>query len=310
MTRRALTLLELVVVMAVIAILASLTVIGVQVGRESARRSQCISNLRQMGLALSNYENQYKVFPAGSSGYGSLHVAILPMIGEQSLSDQIPAPSPGASPLDAIQKKSVALFHCPSDSAGVWTKNGDFAATNYAGCAGVWQLSHGFNGMFRYSFPHVTPNGPVSTSYASNGLSNTVMLSEILHSDMSFARERVNWNTPKRFTAGSQLDEFANYCNAIPDPPSDYGWRGDFIYRGAPWISGGLGRTMYNHAFTPNSASCWNQTDVLSAGIAASSSHPGGVNCAFGDGHVEWIDDGIDASIWRTRGSCVDRAKE
>src|SRR5579871_6589801 len=104
--RRAFTLIELLVVIAIIAVLIALLLPAVQQAREAARRSQCKNNLKQIGLALLNYESTYKSLPdaafttmangAGSSpnftgtiqAYSTWQVSILPFIDQQTIANQ------------------------------------------------------------------------------------------------------------------------------------------------------------------------------------------------------------------------------
>src|SRR5262249_25562137 len=68
--RRGFTLIELLVVIAIIAVLIALLLPAVQAAREAARRAQCINNLKQLGIAIHNYESTNGVFPMGAARRG------------------------------------------------------------------------------------------------------------------------------------------------------------------------------------------------------------------------------------------------
>ena len=202
--RRAFTLIELLVVIAIIAILVAILLPAVQQAREAARRSQCKNNLKQLGLAMMNYESTYGVFPmrqgAGINpddidspggwdysfgGKKSGFVDILPYVEEQGRFDEITAiaaTNNGFVPWGGEQaiRQDVPVFLCPSDVLADRNRG----RNNYRMCEGPY--SH------RQRVPRDTlrwsgsprPQGIFgicsSTTIADvlDGMSNTVMLSE------------------------------------------------------------------------------------------------------------------------------------
>src|SRR5262245_46600425 len=87
--RSAFTLVELLVVIAIIGVLVALLLPAVQSARESARRAQCINNIKQIGLGVANYEATHRAMPPGNyhSVFGSWLVWLLPYVEQQALRD-------------------------------------------------------------------------------------------------------------------------------------------------------------------------------------------------------------------------------
>jgi prepilin-type N-terminal cleavage/methylation domain-containing protein len=123
----AFTLVEILVVVAIIGILIALMLPAIQAARESARKSQCANNLKQIGLGMHGYLDSHKAFPPGYTSRvrpdhddgppgWSWGARIMPFIEEVALHDEIDFE---ASLRDAVSEKvrltSVPLFLCPSD---------------------------------------------------------------------------------------------------------------------------------------------------------------------------------------------------
>jgi prepilin-type N-terminal cleavage/methylation domain-containing protein len=155
----AFTLVELLVVVAIIGILVALLLPAIQAARESARRTQCVNNLRQIGVACLNFESAYKNFPTAggaveqfidpneqvkaSYGYegASWMFQILPYLEEQSLYDlRRGTGGTNAGFVDSgLAERSVAAFNCPSRFGRFATIGTDiYALGDYAGAMASW----------------------------------------------------------------------------------------------------------------------------------------------------------------------------
>ncbi|MFO0823797.1 MAG: DUF1559 domain-containing protein [Gemmataceae bacterium] len=180
--RFAFTLIELLVVIAIIAILIGLLLPAVQKVRESAARSKCTNNLKQLTLALHNYESTNQKFPLGSS---DIFVELLPTMEQQGLADAYKVSAGGA----AIN--GVASFRCPSFPSGAamhvitssyesWYSSSsasiNYGHVDYAANAGTGTLS--VNGVV-YRGPFETTRTSLTIGTISDGLSTTIALGEL-----------------------------------------------------------------------------------------------------------------------------------
>ena len=297
---RGFTLIELLVVIAIIAVLISLLLPAVQQAREAARRSQCRNNLKQIGLALHNYESSHGVFPPGRVGYPkvfSVQCHILPYIDGGSLYNLVDfntAPNFGtpASPMTTNEiaiRTVIPTYLCPSDFGRI--AGSDFGPTNYAATTGsgvgaASSIKTGDGVMFNAS--------SVRFRDVTDGLSNTACFSE------STLGVGGNPSSPSGPAAKPDLEvlELAG-ATATTDAacvPGGGTWSG---LRGAKWMNGHYGDTLYNHYYSPNSAQsdCGNASHNYGL-TAARSRHEGGVHVLLADGSCRFVSENLNLGIW------------
>lgn len=299
--RAGLTLVEVLVVLFIVGVLMALLLPAVQYAREAARSASCKNNLKQLGLALINYESQNRVYPmaGGANNYGP-HFHLLPFLGEQAFYDRFD------QKLNATEPEAMMLFKSAHISMFVCTSDGfdDTAGSilSYPGCASSGPQKFGWDGVFSsptlpgYGYP---PGRIVRTGDISDGLSNTAAFSEALKGN-DFGLRRAFWKINAELSREDQLDVFSWRCANVKEERS----KNATSVRGAIWWMGGLPSSVYTHVLNPNGESCFAPGGIQLAAASATSNHPSGVNTCFADGHVEFVLESVQISIWRNRASC------
>ncbi|WP_417744525.1 DUF1559 domain-containing protein [Rosistilla oblonga] len=323
--RDAFTLVELLVVIAIIGILVGLLLPAVQAAREAARRMSCSNNLKNVALAMHNYHDTYKSYPAayykngqnsqwrGYSGFSQ----ILPFIEQGPVYDKLQVDSANfyanwdEGPVEAVRATDIATFKCPSavvfPSNGSGRENG--RGCNYAMSVGTniqWANDKLMNGMFRADTDDAR-KPEISMRDITDGTSNTLMLSEQLCGDnnsgelikgqSSEVRSSVAWSGSVNNAA--DVEAYGVACDAIT---------GHLSQNGCHWISPEPTQTLLNTVAPPN----WKYPNCQTSGSGFSSDrdgvyvarslHPGGVQAALGDASVRFIGETLELSIWQNLG--------
>jgi type II secretory pathway pseudopilin PulG len=304
------TQIELLVVLGIISLLVSLALPAVQRARESARRIDCASRLKQIGLAVLNYADQHGGWlpPAMQSHVqrpANIHVdrnlaplaRLLPHLDRAPLWQRIDVSETGAgadheppsSDLNApLLSVRVPVFECPSDSVFP-------GGTSYRMC---WGTSPGSHQSAGDRPPNAARIG-VARVYGlplhaiADGLDATACFSERVVGDGDPARYDP-WRDRAVVTAPAayQPDEMAAACRF-----SLSAMQGHRSYDGASWLLSSPRNSLYNHVLTPNSRTP--DCEGGGAAITARSQHFGGVHVLFVGGGVRFVGESVDLTVWR-----------
>jgi prepilin-type N-terminal cleavage/methylation domain-containing protein len=292
---RGFTLIELLVVIAIIAILIALLLPAVQQAREAARRSACKNNLKQLALALHNYESSYQVFPpgyihkfgpAGSAAQPANHAGlawgsmILPQLEQTALYKQFDAETPvwDAANLKP-REQHLSVFLCPSDpySEGAFVLRDDsstpaeqYAAASYAANWGTSTATVNLDDTPLQSQGVFYRNSRTRVRDITDGLSNTLALGE-----------RHNGPIPGGASGGGHAvfeTAWSAAVRDVDDLPDDHGHM-----------------VLFETQFRPN------QLGGDDKGLSAP--HAGMCQFALCDGSVRAVSENIDAGLYNALGT-------
>ncbi|MCS7303547.1 MAG: DUF1559 domain-containing protein [Thermoguttaceae bacterium] len=293
------TLVELLVVIAIIGILIALLLPAVQAAREAARRAQCSNNLKQIGLALLNYENHIRMLPPGGlttavGGYGhSWWVRILPYIEQTAIYEKfdqtkyrytgwVGGDSYGGNVhnRDLLRNVYFAFMYCPSSNLPPFVLTNDehnranVMSATYTGVSGA--LDH----------PSTRDKGPSGGAYGKISwggvlvMHRGVALQEITDgtSNTMAVAEQSGWC----LTATGQKSDCRSDCwHGFPMGPGNDGWERAF------------NTTCVIHPVNQRSAEALGVPGNCGPNRPIQSAHPGGAHILLCDGSVRFISESI-----------------
>jgi prepilin-type N-terminal cleavage/methylation domain-containing protein/prepilin-type processing-associated H-X9-DG protein len=308
----AFTLVELMVVIAILALLVALLLPAIQAARESARSISCRNNLKQIGLAFANYESIHKEFPKGAEGrfdrtlfpasmFGfSWWVRILPYLEQAAVIDQLDQSGANVGWAQANpHNKAVAngfapaFMFCPSSPVEKFVSAGaaQIAAPSYAAVSGAfsgdgfdeWRVSKccRSDGQISAGGTEV-PNATIRTEQITDGLSKTLLVGE--QSDFAYTRSGQLKHVGSAFANG-----WLTGTRALNAPPN---------YDDSLMPSYNL--TTIRYRLNEHRYDLPGVIEDAGANNPLLSAHPGIVNLLYCDGSVRGPQDSLDVAILKS----------
>ena len=323
---RGFTLIELLVVIAIIAVLVSLLLPAVQAAREAARRTQCVSNLRQLAVASLNYEAAVGTFPMGNRGFtfptcgaaagdAYLHSAfafLLPFIEQTSGFNayNFSRTYSSASNVTATSAQ-IGIFNCPSDLPWSQAPAGDvqFIHSSYG-------MNRGQNENIAFNWANASPPDPTAPYYrncngdpgdgmfgweyaaraaeVADGLSSTFLFGEmgrfLDEPPSSYSIASMTWELTDTYPAAGPLFRPTSGAFVVPKlnvPPDK---------TGAVWAA-----CFATVAFPTDWIGVTACQNLGQYGFR--SRHPNGANFVFADGSVKFLKNSVAVAPYRALGT-------
>ncbi len=321
--RNAFTLVELLVVIAIIGVLVGLLLPAVQAAREAARRMQCSNHLKQIGLALHNYQSVYRCFPpsaivdlnttsTGNNGSWGVHGRILPYLEQGNVNETIDL-SIAWDYQSSIDGLKIPIYGCPSDPGSYQVRT--FTDSRPA----LYPTSYGFNFGRWFVYDPATrssgdgmfaPNRFMDFRDCTDGSSQTLLAAEV----KAWTPYQRNGGPATTTMPTSQAEAEAIVASGAQFKDTGH----------TEWPDGRVHHTGVTVTLAPNSqvrftngSELYEQTDFNSwqegkdgiagsptyAIITARSFHPGVVNVVKVDGSVAPISETTDLTVWHALGT-------
>jgi len=305
--RRGFTLVELLVVIAIIGILIGMLLPAVQQVRESARRTQCLNRLRQIGLATALFHDSYEAFPPArlypkkdavgeldiEGDHPSWLVRILPFMEQQTFYNQWDLSDSYTDHPDETVTHSLASFLCPSrrtiDNAQAPNRSEEVLVTSPCGCGGFVDIEvvGGATGDYAGNHGDLSPGSiGAATDYYYGGNGTGVIISSQARKESDSQLTWLDRISYGKIADGSSNTVLAGELHVLPENLNMTPFNGP-LYNGEELAAfarvGGPGVPLLGMSEV-------SPTRVLGFG----SWHPGTCNFVFADGSTRAIENGID----------------